>query len=42
VDTVAFGVEDGNNDVVFVGTRIDEFEESAMTPVLAVDEMVSE
>ena len=42
MDTVAFGVDDGSSDVVFVGIGIDEFEEGAIMPVLAVEEMVSE
>jgi hypothetical protein len=41
VDKVTFGVDDGDTEVI-VETEIDEFDDGEITPVPAVDEIISE
>jgi hypothetical protein len=41
-DAFRLGVDDGEIDVVVAGIEIDELEEGAMIPLLAVDDIVSE
>jgi hypothetical protein len=42
LDEVTFGVDDGDTELTLVETGIDEFEDGEITPVPAVEEMVSE